>query len=456
MRIHSLLITAVAIAALGVAVPARADNSRGRVYTTVQRMQLKHLAAEHKDVQALHARRIKEKKLRYHVKDLGLQDFKSILHAHAEDSGHTGGSRPEMARDAKPANVKVIMLTDHFRPPRDFMDSWRGMHNGVLFIPGSEMYGYLLYPDHSVMDYMGGPDKELVKAVTAGTGLIFLSHVEERVNHSMDGLTGMEIYNRHADAFDDKESMLAIALAMTNPKGAAQMEEALKKYPDEMLAAQCDYMKLYMDKWDKESQHQKVVGIAACDCHHNQVFILKKVDDNTALLGTIVDDDDGMRKITTKEAPQLPGMLKGHKPGDIVVRLDFDPYYRMFMCDSTHIMAKKLTEPAIRAALHKGHAYVSHDWLCNPDGFLYYLLRDGKIAAIMGDDTKLQTGDTLGAQFPLSCIIRLYRNGKQIKESEASTLNYKLTEPGVYRVEGWVKVDDEQRPWIYSNPIYVR
>jgi len=26
----------------------------------------------------------------------------------------------------------------------------------------------------------------------------------------------------------------------------------------------------------------------------------------------------------------------------------------------------------------------------------------------------------------------------------------------VYRVEGWLRVDDEDRVWIYSNPIYVR
>lgn len=28
--------------------------------------------------------------------------------------------------------------------------------------------------------------------------------------------------------------------------------------------------------------------------------------------------------------------------------------------------------------------------------------------------------------------------------------------PGVYRVEAWLDADGERRPWIYSNPIYVR
>ena len=28
--------------------------------------------------------------------------------------------------------------------------------------------------------------------------------------------------------------------------------------------------------------------------------------------------------------------------------------------------------------------------------------------------------------------------------------------PGVYRVEGWLTIDTEERVWIYSNPIYLR
>jgi len=35
-------------------------------------------------------------------------------------------------------------------------------------------------------------------------------------------------------------------------------------------------------------------------------------------------------------------------------------------------------------------------------------------------------------------------------------LEFGLSNPGVYRVEGWLKLDGELRPWVYSNPIYVR
>jgi len=76
-----------------------------------------------------------------------LNDYRCILHAHAEDSTHTGGTLLEMLGDAKQAGVSAILLTDHYRPPRDFIDGrWRGMRNGVLFIPGSEVRGFLVYP----------------------------------------------------------------------------------------------------------------------------------------------------------------------------------------------------------------------------------------------------------------------------------------------------------------------
>ena len=48
----------------------------------------------------------------------GLNDYRAILHAHAEDSAHTGGTRPEMLAEAKNAGVNAILLTDHYRPPQ--------------------------------------------------------------------------------------------------------------------------------------------------------------------------------------------------------------------------------------------------------------------------------------------------------------------------------------------------
>ena len=74
----------------------------------------------------------------------------------------------------------------------------------------------------------------------------------------------------------------------------------------------------------------------------------------------------------------------------------------------------------------------------------------------MGDEVKFAEGQKLLARFPVACHIRLLRNGKVIGELERDQLEYSVERSGVYRVEGWLKLDGEERPWIYSNPIYMR
>ncbi len=432
----------------------------------IERMALARLQATHEDVQKLKA-------LRKPVPPLpGLHDYRSILHAHAEDSAHTGGTRPEMLADAKRADVKVIMLTDHFRPPRDFItDSWRGIRDGVLFIPGSEVRGFLIYPTETIMEKMESPNAEFIPLVTAGDGLIFLSHIEERPNHLMDGLTGQEIYNRHADAKKDPASLIALALRLTDPKQVKELEEALRLYPDELLAFQVDYPKNYLDKWDGETQTRRLTGVAANDCHHNQILIVKMVDENSVRIGTNVDKDEGMRLIDASLRPGIRALTTDHKPGDILVRLDLDPYYRSFWNVSTHILASELSEKAVRAALKAGHAYVSHDWMCDPTGFQFEALTQNVPkqkapsknnpssefpAAIMGDEIPFAKGMRLIARFPLSTKIRLLKNGKVIHEETQSFMDEAIEGPGVYRVEGWLTLDGEERAWVYANPIYVR
>lgn len=434
----------------------RAETNSPHVrYSPIERMKTVHLKAAHEDAERFQRTRKTLPPL------TGLRDYKAILHAHAEDSTHTGGTRPEMLADAKKAGVQVIMLTDHLRPPRDFMDSWRGSHDGVLFIPGSEARGFLVYPANSIMKSMELPAPELVPVVTASNGMIFLSHIEERKEHSMQGLTGMEIYNRHFDAKKDMAGLIAVAMKLLNPEQLAELKQDLELYPDELLAAQVTYNEEYITKWDAETQTRRLTGVAANDCHHNQVFVVKMLDENTVLIGTNVDKDEGMRKVTADSQPGIRELTKGRKPGDVLVQVDFDPYYRSFRNVATHILATELTEAAIRSALQQGHAFVSHDWMCDAAGFLFLVEAEataGNAAAqsLMGDEVKFANGQKFRARFPVNCTVRLFRNGKMIFESESDELEQAIAQPGVYRVEGWLKLDEELRPWIYSNPIYVR
>jgi hypothetical protein len=421
-------------------------------YSPAQRMTLARLKAAHEDV-------IRINQARKSLPPLpALNDYRAILHAHAEDSAHTGGTRPEMLADARHAGVHAILLTDHHRPPKDFItDTWRGLHDGVLFLPGSEDRGFLIYPTRSIMDRMKEPTPAFIETVRADGGLIFLSHIEERPDHPMLGLDGMEISNRHADAKVDKAGILALMVRLTDPAGLAELEGALRLYPDELLASQGRYPVEYLAKWDAETRTRRLTGVAANDCHHNQVLLVKMVDSDTVRIGTNVDADDKMQSVSATLRPGIRTLTKGHKPGDVLARLDIDPYYRSFRNLSTHILAPELTESAIRSALRCGHAYVGHDWICDPTGSRFELVSaTNQPLAIMGDERPFVPDQKLLAQFPVACHIRLLSGGRPIAERSSDHLEHTVTTPGVYRVEAWLEVDGEERPWLYSNPIYLR
>jgi hypothetical protein len=330
----------------------------------------------------------------------------------------------------------------------------------VLFVPGSEARGFLILPSRSIMDRMDEPTPAFIEAVRADGGLIFLSHIEERPDHSMAGLDGMEIYNRHADAKKDRAGILALYMKLTDPAALKELEEGLRLYPDEMLAAQVSSLSDYLAKWDAETKSRRLTGVAANDCHHNQVLLVKMVDRDTVRIGTNVDRDDQMRTVTASLRPGVRTLTEGKNPGDILARLDFDPYHRSFLNSSTHVLAPELTEGAVRTALREGHAYVSHDWMCDPTGFRFEHRRgpsaDSEPRVLMGDEVKFTSGTTLEATFPVACRIRLLNQGRVVAERTGDRLEHAVESPGVYRVEGWLELDGESRPWIYSNPIYVR
>ena len=90
------------------------------------------------------------------------------------------------------------------------------------------------------------------------------------------------------------------------------MKRALRLYPDELFASQVEYPADYLAKWDAETKTRRLTGVAANDCHHNQILIVKMVDPETVWIGTNVDRDDQMRKFTARLRPGIRALTKGH------------------------------------------------------------------------------------------------------------------------------------------------
>ena len=321
------------------------------------------------------------------------EDYRAVIHVHAEDSDHTKGTRAEVLAAAKKTGVQIVMWTDHGGPKPE---TWRGTREGVLFIAGEEKggAGLLRFP---------------IVSPEEGDELRFISHVEERYDASTEGFAGMEISNRHTDAVLDESMQQVVLRAAGDAEAWQKLVRNFELYPDEIFAAGTDYREKIFEKWDRETAKRPFTGIGANDAHQNQIF----------------------QGVT------------------------FDPYEVSFRNLTTHILARELTEREVRAALRDGHAYVAHDWLCDPTGFAFGAVNNLGVFP-MGDPAIVLKETRLMALTPVAAKLKLFQNGKIIEETTGTNLTYSVTEPGTFRMEAWLEVAGEERPWIYSNPVYLR
>ncbi len=349
--------------------------------TATERLGDSHLAA-------VHEARMKWSRDRVVLPPLGLyNDYRAVMHVHAEDAPHTLGKRDQVLAAAKESGVQIVLWTDH-RGPKE--DTWHGMRDGVLFIPGSE----------------DGDNK--LRFPAPGDDLLFLSHLEEIPDKSSDGFAGMEIYNRHADAKANEEMTALVKKAAGDTHTLKVLSDKMKQYPDEVFAAGTGPLEIYLKRWDTELQKKPFAGIAANDAHQNIV------------LG----------------------------------KFTLDPYAVAFRNVSTHILAQDMTEPSIRRSLREGRVYVSHDWLCEPGGFTFAAINNLGLFEI-GDHAHLVNNTRLVARFPVAAHAKLIHDGKVVAENNGKDLTFKATEEGAYRVEAYLEADGEERPWIFSNAIYL-
>ena len=429
-------------------IPALAQTT-ARKHTTIERVQPERLRA----VQIDRLRHQEQRKQLRIIK--GYNDYRAIMHVHAEDSAHTGGTRPELLAACKRTGVNIVLLTNHVRPPVDFIQSsWRGLRDGVLFIPGAEHEGFLSYPIKSILNRKTHGREDYIKMVRENGGNIFLSHIEERPDWSTANLTGMEIYNHHADFKPELEFLRWLPTTLSDPDGIAQVQQMLRDYPQEFFGANQDYLNDYIRKWDADSQHHRVTGVAANDCHHNQVITIKVAAPDTVTLW-LTGDKEPTFTVKANRAPRIPELTNGKQVGDTIAVIDIDPYDRSLNYVTTHILAKKLTEVSVRQALQQAHVYVAHDWLCDPTGFAFVVNKGTRQVGVMGDEVKFTTGLQLQIAAPTRGWIRLFRNGVVVQEVKSDGLDFAVTESGAYRAEVWLEVDSEWRPWIYANPIRI-
>lgn len=360
--------------------------------------------------------------------DPAYADYKGVIHVHSFLGGHSTGTFAEIERAAQANNLAFVVMNEH--PSNDYDTrslTLKGVRGGVLFVQGSETsesaedrlltFGGMTAAGETAAASSTQASVNRAKAVGQ---LVFIAHPETfRSWRETSGFDGMEIYNLHADAKNINRLTLFFDGLWSYRSYPHLLWTRFHESPDANL-------RRFDELTAQEGVRRKVVAIAGNDAHANIGLSLR----------------------------QLTG-----KP---LIELKLDPYERSFQVVRTHVLlehTRPLSEENLLDALARGHAYVSFDILCDASGFLFQAT-NGAEQKLMGDEIALSSGVRFEVTTPLKSRIVLVRNGQVVSEAkEAARHEWTANEAGVYRVVCYLPqlpAPLDAKPWIISNPIYVR
>ena len=436
MRIHRRLVVLTVVGLLLAAGAVRAD--------ALARLQLERLEAVHQAIAALRAeRRVLPRAGPY-------QEYRANLHVHSAFSHDSRGTIAEILAAAKATGTRVLMFTEHPADSYDFFkDGHQGVKDGVLLIPGAEDKGFLVFPTHSLRGLDTGSPQEFADLVRGRGGLMFLSHLEERLTWEVRGLTGVEIYNTHADLKDEKR----LLSALRNPLWIYRAVDLFRQYPQEAFSAIQDYPADYLRRWDELCLRAPHTGVAANDAHQNLGLVIRLATGERARF----EDALGKKlfELDVKAVPALVPLCRDKQVGDVLFRLRLDPYENSLRHVGTHLLLKELSAPAVWEAVEAGRAFVAFDWLADATGFDFAAV-SGSSRHEMGSRLTFAKDLHLRGLAPLPVRWKLLRNGKVVTETTGRSLDVPVAEPGNYRAEAWLRVAGEDLIWVLSNPLYIR
>ena len=346
-------------------------------------------------------------------------DYKGVIHVHTSLGGHSSGTFTELIAAAKSNDLDFVIMTEH--PQAEFDTAamtLSGVHAGVLFVNGNEVATadgdrLLLIPAPPNGNERRST-KEVVEQQKASHGLAFAAYPTESNTWQSNAVDGVEIYN----LFTNTKRMNRVVTFFDGLW-------SYRSYPDLMFANFFARPTEDLKRWDEamSSSNRSLVAVGGNDAHSNVGF--------------------GLADSTGKH----------------IVGVKLDPYERSFRTVRTHVLIQKdkpLTRESLLEALSLGHCYVSFDIFGDAAGFDFRTLQS---QTMMGDETAYLQPLELIAKAPVASRFVLLRNGVAVSQSAGSTVRFPVTAAGIYRIE--VYLDSlpppaTGKPWILSNPIYVR
>lgn len=351
---------------------------------------------------------------------LKLYDYTGIIHFHSKYSYDGRASIYEIVKAAEDNNIDFLMLTDHstLKAKEDGHEGW---HGNTLLIVGEEIaprFNHYLAFDVDEPTLVGkldeGDPQEYIDEVRKQGGIGFISHPDHQgtemfhVKHfpwrdwTVSGYTGLGIWDFMTDWQFYLNGYLSGLIAFLFP---AHVLKGPKRTT--------------LERWDRLNQNSRVVGIGELDNH----------DSFTRVLG---------------------------------MGFSVFPFSRAFKLVRTHILTespllkdKEKDKRTLLAALKSGRAYVALEYFSYAKG-LSFIVADRAKSATMGDEFLLDGKALLKVEVPERGKIRIIKDGIPFGEAVGRVLECEISERGVYRIEVYLRHLGKYRPWIFSNPVYVR
>jgi hypothetical protein len=350
-------------------------------------------------------------------------DYRGVIHVHSSLGGHSTGSFEELINAARLNGLDFVVMTEH--PSKDFYTpslTLNGSYGGALFVPGVEEStasgDRLLIVPGTGEQTAGVPNTQPLIDVERGRGsLTFVAYPQEFHTWDATGYTGIEVYNLYTNTRKINYFLLFFDGLWSYRAYPELMFTTFYERPTEALA-----------KWDEQlaKKNMRLVAVAGNDAHSNV------------------------------------GVSLGDATGKKLFEIKLDPYERSFRIVRNHALILKetpLTEQSLLAALSDGHSYISFDLLCDAKGFTY--TAENRVEKkIMGDEIGLEGGVRLRVNAPVKSRIVLIKDGERLdEEKETTSKEFFVNQRGAYRVEVYLDqlgASFHDRPWIISNPVYVR
>lgn len=346
-------------------------------------------------------------------------EYVGNLHIHTSHSDG-GGSTSEIVKAARVAGLDFVALNDHSHLTQLYLEE-EGYHKGILVLVGSEIgiryHHYLAYNIKDQIDDERLSPQEVIDAVADQGGFGFIAHpfekgmpyIEEGIAYtwndwSVKGFTGICIWNFSSRWKENVSSFWSGLFHLL-----------FKKYTLKGPGMRT------LSTWDRLCLEGRVAAIGGSDAHGLPIRI-------------------GLISFTPLTYEYLLGTINTH------------------VLLSTPLRGDPVKDRGlIYRSLKEGSCFIAHDGLVPARGFRFSFVKDGNEGSVeVGQEAEFSHG-LLVIALPSHGLIRVMRNGTLLKMGYGSKLTVRVHEKGVYRVEVLRKTAlCGLRPWIFSNPIYLR